>query len=329
MEFFQSVEKTDSLIVVYVVLMMIIFVTGTAGNVVTCVVIYSDRSMHTATNYYLFNLAVSDLIALFTIFLDVCYYSDLLSISSDSVGNIICKLECYTVGVLWNNGVLILTVLAIERYFAIKHPLAVKRGGARRRVAYVMAGVWSAALLETLPDLFVVRLMRTRSGPVCFVPVSRYNQLASAAAAVCGFLLPLAIMVYVYVVIALTVNARDRSSCEDNVFDRRNSKKKVNKHIMALTLSFLACWLPYCGFRMVYALGEPRLLVALAQHWQAWFMAVSLGAWVSSVLNPLLFSLASSKFRKALKKLWHTKFMRRTNTRMERVPAWSPVDTHR
>lgn len=41
-----------------------IFVAGILGNVITCLVIYRNKSMHTATNYYLFNLAISDLILL-------------------------------------------------------------------------------------------------------------------------------------------------------------------------------------------------------------------------------------------------------------------------
>lgn len=43
---------------------LIIFVTGVLGNVVTCVVIANNKTMHTATNYYLFNLAVSDFLVL-------------------------------------------------------------------------------------------------------------------------------------------------------------------------------------------------------------------------------------------------------------------------
>ena len=39
-----------------------IFLTGMAGNMAVCLVIVKHRSMHTATNYYLFSLAVADLV---------------------------------------------------------------------------------------------------------------------------------------------------------------------------------------------------------------------------------------------------------------------------
>lgn len=42
----------------------LIFIAGILGNVITCTVISRNKTMHTATNYYLFNLAISDLILL-------------------------------------------------------------------------------------------------------------------------------------------------------------------------------------------------------------------------------------------------------------------------
>ena len=40
------------------------FVTGVIGNILVCFVIVHNKSMHTATNYYLFSLAIADLIIL-------------------------------------------------------------------------------------------------------------------------------------------------------------------------------------------------------------------------------------------------------------------------
>jgi hypothetical protein len=50
--------------IVLTVIYVIIFITGVLGNVVTCIVISKNRSMHTAVNYYLFSLAISDLLLL-------------------------------------------------------------------------------------------------------------------------------------------------------------------------------------------------------------------------------------------------------------------------
>ena len=41
-----------------------IFITGVVGNICTCIVICKNNYMHTATNYYLFSLAISDVLTL-------------------------------------------------------------------------------------------------------------------------------------------------------------------------------------------------------------------------------------------------------------------------
>lgn len=58
--------KRDPLYIVVPMTIMysVIFVTGVIGNSITCLVIAKHKYMHTATNYYLFSLAVSDLILL-------------------------------------------------------------------------------------------------------------------------------------------------------------------------------------------------------------------------------------------------------------------------
>ena len=56
----QDLVKVVPVTIIYA----LIFVTGLVGNVSTCVVIARNRYMHTATNYCLFNLAVSDLLML-------------------------------------------------------------------------------------------------------------------------------------------------------------------------------------------------------------------------------------------------------------------------
>jgi uncharacterized membrane protein len=43
------------------VLFVLISITGIVGNFMVCMVIAKHPSMHTATNYYLFSLAVSDI----------------------------------------------------------------------------------------------------------------------------------------------------------------------------------------------------------------------------------------------------------------------------
>ena len=75
-----SMHVLAPITVVYVLL----FVSGVVGNVSTCIVIIRIPSMHTATNCYLFSLAVSDLTFLifgkWRTYDPTCYFKSLLII---------------------------------------------------------------------------------------------------------------------------------------------------------------------------------------------------------------------------------------------------------
>ena len=53
-------DVTVPLTIVY----LTIFICGIFGNIITCIVIIKNSAMHNATNFYLFSLAVSDLLLL-------------------------------------------------------------------------------------------------------------------------------------------------------------------------------------------------------------------------------------------------------------------------
>lgn len=61
-------NKRDSLYIAIplTILYTVILIAGTIGNFITCFVILKNKYLHTATNYYLFSLAVSDFLLLTT-----------------------------------------------------------------------------------------------------------------------------------------------------------------------------------------------------------------------------------------------------------------------
>lgn len=60
----ESQRSSMPLLATLTICYTLIFIAGVLGNLITCIVISRNKIMHTATNFYLFNLAVSDLILL-------------------------------------------------------------------------------------------------------------------------------------------------------------------------------------------------------------------------------------------------------------------------
>lgn len=111
-----SSTRRDPLYIVLpiTVIYVVIFFTGLVGNVSTCVVIARNKSMHTATNYYLFSLAVSDLLLLISGLPPEMYY--IWSHFPYVFGEAFCIIQSFAAETSANATVLTITAFTVERF---------------------------------------------------------------------------------------------------------------------------------------------------------------------------------------------------------------------
>lgn len=111
-----SSTRRDPLYIVLpiTVIYVVIFLTGVVGNVSTCVVIARNKSMHTATNYYLFSLAVSDLLLLISGLPPEMYY--IWSQFPYMFGEVFCIIQSFAAETSVNATVLTITAFTVERF---------------------------------------------------------------------------------------------------------------------------------------------------------------------------------------------------------------------
>lgn len=127
----------------------VIFVTGVVGNACTCTVIARNKYMHTATNYYLFSLALSDLLLL------------VLGLPQDMFvlwqrypylfGDYFCFLRGLTSETSTNASILTITAFTVERYLAICHPLRAHTMSQLPRAIKAIVLIWIVAALCAVP----------------------------------------------------------------------------------------------------------------------------------------------------------------------------------
>lgn len=127
-----------------------IFLTGIIGNISTCIVIAKNKHMHTATNYYLFSLAVSDLLLL------------LWGMPQEIVvmwakrqyifGEVFCILQSFAAETSANATVLTITAFTVERYVAICHPFQSHTLSKLSRAVKFVIAIWVLALCLAIPQ---------------------------------------------------------------------------------------------------------------------------------------------------------------------------------
>ncbi|RXM29283.1 Neuromedin-U receptor 1 [Acipenser ruthenus] len=102
-----------------------IFVVGVCGNALICMVIAQHKVMRTPTNYYLFSLAISDLLVLF-LGMPLELY-EMWSNYPFLFGKEGCYFKTFLFETVCFASILNVTALSVERYIAVVHPLKAKQ----------------------------------------------------------------------------------------------------------------------------------------------------------------------------------------------------------
>lgn len=144
--------QRDSLFIVIpiTIIYSVIFFTGVLGNIFTCLVIVRNKSMHTATNYYLFSLAISDLLLLISGMPQEMY--SIWSKWPYVFGHSFCVIRGLAAEASTNASVLTITLFTVERYLAICHPFVSHKMSKLSRATKHVLFLWVAAVGLALPQ---------------------------------------------------------------------------------------------------------------------------------------------------------------------------------
>lgn len=228
--FFESPAKRDALYIVIPISIIycLIFITGVVGNVVTCIVIARNKYMHTATNYYLFSLAISDLLLLVSglpqeIVTMWCRYPYLF-------GEVFCVLRGLAAETSTNATVLTITAFTVERYVAICHPFLAQTMSKLSRAVKLIVVIWLVALSFAIPQAIQFGVVGEPGHTFCTVKqiiIEHSFELSSFL----FFVTPMTLITVLYALIGVKLRKsnmikRDCGSFYKNYENRRNSQSR-------------------------------------------------------------------------------------------------------
>ena len=182
-----------------------IFLTGIVGNISTCVVIARNKHMHTATNYYLFSLAISDLLLLVSGLPPEVFF--MWRKHSYVFGETFCVLQSFAAETSANATVLTITAFTIERYVAICHPFQSHTLSKLSRAVKFVIAIWVSALGLAIPQAIqygVVTVIGNSGSIESYCTLKKVLIPNAFLISICVFfVVPMTVITVLYVLIGL------------------------------------------------------------------------------------------------------------------------------
>ncbi|XP_076173939.1 pyrokinin-1 receptor [Ptiloglossa arizonensis] len=320
-----SSTRRDPLYIVLpiTVVYAVIFFTGVIGNVSTCVVIARNKSMHTATNYYLFSLAVSDLLLLISGLPPEMYY--IWSHFPYVFGEAFCIIQSFAAETSANATVLTITAFTVERYVAICHPIISHTMSKLSRAVKFVVVIWLLALCLAVPQAIQFGIVYEYSNGSAILDSARCSmkwtivEHAFEISTMLFFVVPMTIITVLYILIAIQLRksrlltaAVNRNHLPagsnhcDSVRGKSAGQKNVIRMLVAVVVAFFICWAPFHAQRLlaVYAQStkaEPKYALVIVYTILTYMSGVFY--YLSTTVNPLLYNIMSNKFREAFKSM--------------------------
>ncbi|XP_038673402.1 cysteinyl leukotriene receptor 1-like [Scyliorhinus canicula] len=280
---------------VYSTVYSIVFVVGFISNTLALFVFHRIAKSRNASTVYLMNLAVADLLFVFSLPLRVVYYAR----KGDwPFRDFLCRISTYTFYVSMYCSILFLTCLSISRYLSMAHYTRHQRVFTFKRCIIVCIVIWLFVSVSTAP--FLLAGSQTFEGKVkCFDPVhaASWNRIAKMNyfALTVGFLVPFAIILVCY---SLMIKHLMRISWQS-----RQVKRDLAMIVLVLGVFFL-CFLPYHIQRTVhlhFLVLHPPIDCKLEHILRKSVVATLCLAVANSCFDPLLYIFVGQGFRTFVK----------------------------
>ncbi|XP_041572071.2 G-protein coupled receptor 83-like isoform X1 [Taeniopygia guttata] len=280
----------------------VIIVMSLFGNMLVCHVVLKNKRMHSATNLFIVNLAVSDIMItlLNTPFTLVRFVN-----STWIFGKAMCHISRFVQYCSLHVSTLTLTAIALDRHQVILNPL--KQRMSLTKGALSISVIWLMATCFSLPHAVYQKLfqynyreatVRSLCLPDFPEPAELVWKYLDLSTFLLLYLLPLLIITVTYMRLAKKLwlrNAIGDVTTQQSVTHHRNKKKSI-KMLMLVVVVFAVCWFPLnCYVVLISSLGiKTKNSLYFALHW----FAMS-----STCYNPFIYCWLNESFRTGLRSL--------------------------
>ncbi|KAM8865370.1 prolactin releasing hormone receptor 2a [Synchiropus picturatus] len=301
---FAGVELLQSFKLLIIPCYTLVALVGVFGNYLLLYVICRTRKMHNVTNFFIGNLAFSDMLMCAT-----CVPFT-LAYAFNPHGWVFGRFMCYLVYLIQPVTVYVsvftLTAIGVDRYHATVHPL--KRRLSVLACTYLLSAIWLLSTVLVAPAVahtYHVEF-KTEGFTICeefWMGQEKERLVYGYSTLFITYLLPLSALSISYLCISVKLRncVAPGHLTQSQAKAQRLRKRKTFRLVSLVVAAFGVCWLPISVFNVLrdvdIRLIDKRyfLLIQLLCH---------LCAMSSSCCNPFLYAWLHDRFRAELRKMF-------------------------
>ena len=303
--------------VLMVLAYFIILLVSLVGNALVIFVICKNKQLQKSINYYVFNMAVSDLFTPLTIMpinvVRIISGSTAFMVDTPLVlGNILCKLCYFLPDVSLMVSIQSLLLISVDRFIAVVFPLQIKLISSKVRFICISC-TWIIAIAVHAPYFYTFKLIYDGNSYNCLQRWGanhvEIHKRYLTAVFITFYLVPMCVFAILYCTIAWTLKWRHKQRKSMSIC--RSGLYQKNTHIIRLSVAILTAYTVCIGPQFVLIFIRTFMC-----HWQnppicafqtvipfvSLFMVYS---W--SAINPCICFSFSKNYRNGLKEIITTR----------------------
>ncbi|XP_075922658.1 delta-type opioid receptor isoform X2 [Petromyzon marinus] len=293
---YEDDPHVTSLVVAVVItaLYSIVCVVGLVGNILVMYVIVRYTKMKTATNTYIFNLALADTLVTTTLPFQSADYL----MGSWPFGEVICKVVMSIDYYNMFTSIFTLTIMSVDRYIAVCHPVKALDFRTPSKAKLINICIWILSSAIGIPVIVMGTAKKEEGIIECILdfphPAVKWENLLKICVFIFAFILPVLIIVVCYSLMVLrlrTVRLLSGSKEKDR------NLRRITRMVLIVVAIFVICWTPIHLFVIIksrVSISDTPTVSA------AWYICVALG-YTNSCLNPVLYAFLDENFKRCFK----------------------------
>ncbi|KFZ57834.1 Neuropeptide FF receptor 2, partial [Antrostomus carolinensis] len=304
-----------SVAAVFIISYLLIFLLCMVGNGVVCFIVLRSKHMRTVTNFFILNLAVSDLLV--GIF---CMPTTLLDniIAGWPFGSLVCKMSGMVQGISVSASVFTLVAIAVDRFRCIVHPF--KQKLSISTAVAIITVIWVLAITIMCPSAVMLQVREEKHFRVILGYGNQTRPVYWTVLFANIYLAPLSLIVIMYARISIALFNTAVPVLGKHSQRQRHSvskkKQKVIKMLIIVALLFTLSWLPLWTLMMLsdyvnlsdIQLQIINIYIYPFAHWLAFF---------NSSVNPIIYGFFNENFRRGFQAAFKLQLCSREITHRE------------